>query len=323
MFLPGPVAERVDEIRTRFDPETARHIRPHITVVHDAGEALLGELRSQLELVASACPPLSLRLTTARCWGAPEAGIYLAIEDGQEAIEAIRRALGVIDAPGFAYVPHVTLTHARTVPAPRAREAWDAIRGWTVDESVIIDRLAIVELDGFEWRTRATARMGRALEGPATQPRVTDRVAARVLLVDDDGAVLLLRGCDPARPEAGSWWFTPGGGLDDGESVEAAARRELREETGFAVADLGPVVFRRTAHFDFEGVRYRQEEHFFCARSRRFAIDDSGWSDVERRSVLEHRWWTHAELVATSETVHPAQLARILSGVLAHRRTSG
>ncbi|MDQ1456465.1 MAG: hypothetical protein QOH28_2085 [Actinomycetota bacterium] len=323
MFLPRPLAERVDGIRTRFDPETARHIRPHITVVHDAGEALLGGLRSQLEFVASTRPPLSLRLTTARCWGAPEAGIYLAIEDGQGAIGAIRRALGVIDAPEFEYVPHVTLTHARTVSAPQAREAWDAIRGWTVDETVSIDRLAIVELDGSEWRTRATVAMGRVLEDPATPLRVTDRVAARVLLVDDDGALLLLRGCDPARPEAGTWWFTPGGGLDDGETVEAAARRELREETGFAVADLGPVVFRRTAHFDFEGVRYRQAEHFFCARSRRFAIDDSGWSDVERRSVLEHRWWTHAELVATSETLHPGELAQILDDVLARGPDSG
>ncbi len=163
MFLPDPVAERIDEIRARFDPETARHIRPHITVVHDAGSAKLGGLRSQLELVASARPPVSLRLTGARCWGAPEAGIYLATEDGQGAIEAIRRALGVIDAPGFEYVPHVTLTHPRTVSAPRARAAWDAIRGWTVDEIVNIDRLAIIELDGSEWRTRATVTM----DGPA------------------------------------------------------------------------------------------------------------------------------------------------------------
>jgi 8-oxo-dGTP pyrophosphatase MutT (NUDIX family) len=158
--------------------------------------------------------------------------------------------------------------------------------------------------------------MARVLEDPPIPPPLTERVAARVLLVDDDGALLLLRGCDPARPEAGTWWMTPGGGLDDGETIEAAARRELREETGFAVGDLGPVVFRRTTVFDFEGVRYRQEEHFFCVRTRRFAIDDSGWSDVERRSVLGHRWWTHAELLATSETVHPEAAARVLSDIL-------
>jgi 2'-5' RNA ligase len=164
MFLPGPVAERIDEVRTRFDPETARRIAPHITVVHDADSAKLDELRSQLELVASARPPLSLRLTEARCWGTPEAGIYLATENGPGAIETIRRALGVVDARGAEYVPHVTLTHPRTVPAPRAREAWNALRGWTVDEIVNIDRVAIVELDGSEWRTRATV----AMRGPLT-----------------------------------------------------------------------------------------------------------------------------------------------------------
>ncbi len=162
IFLPEPVAERIDEIRTRFDPDTARRIAPHITVVHDADSAELGELRSQLELVGSSRPPLSLRLTGVRCWGSPIAGIYLATEAAHGVIETIRRALGVVDAPGVEYVPHVTLTHPRTVPAPRAREAWDAIRGWTVDEIVHIDRLAIVELDGSEWRTRATV----ALVGP-------------------------------------------------------------------------------------------------------------------------------------------------------------
>ncbi len=157
------------------------------------------------------------------------------------------------------------------------------------------------------------------VDDPSNPPQVTDRAAARVLLVDDDGALLLLRGSDPARPEAGTWWFTPGGGLDDGETADAAARREVREETGFAVGDLGPVVFRRTAEFDFEGVRYRQQEQFFCVRTRRFAIDDAGWSDVERRSVLDHRWWTHAELVATDETLHPEELARILREILERR----
>lgn len=148
-------------------------------------------------------------------------------------------------------------------------------------------------------------------------PRVTNREAGRVLVVDDDGALLLLRGRDPARPEAGSWWITPGGGLDEGETVQAAARRELEEETGLVVVELGPVVFRRTVDFEFEGVHYRQREQFFCVRSPRFAIDDAGWTDVERRIFLEPRWWSYAELVATDEIIHPAELARILRDVLA------
>ena len=46
------------------------------------------------------------------------------------------------------------------------------------------------------------------------------RNAARVLLIDPGGRLLLVHGGDPADPSAGSWWFTPGGGMEPGESAE-------------------------------------------------------------------------------------------------------
>jgi len=153
-------------------------------------------------------------------------------------------------------------------------------------------------------------------DAPNSQAEI-DRLAARVFLVDRDGSVLLLRGRDPNRPEAGWWWLTPGGGIDDGETAEAAARREVREETGLVIDDVGEVVFRRAVQFDFEGLRYNQREQFFCVRCDRFAIDRSGWTDVEVRSMAEHRWWTYAELVSTDEIVYPEQLAQILTERLA------
>ena len=164
------------------------------------------------------------------------------------------------------------------------------------------------------------ARMLRVTDDPASPAPApsmphTDRVAARVFLVDAEGAVLLLRGRDPARPGAGTWWFTPGGGLDEGESARDAARREVREETGLEIGDLGDVVFDRVAQFDFEGVHYRQTEQFFCVRCERFAIDDAGWSEVERRTVLGYRWWSAAELLATDETLYPEQIAEILLAI--------
>jgi 8-oxo-dGTP pyrophosphatase MutT (NUDIX family) len=152
---------------------------------------------------------------------------------------------------------------------------------------------------------------GVSPDEPAEVP-VRRRRAARVILIDEAGRVLLFRGGDPFRPEAGTWWFTPGGGLDDGETVEDAARREVREETGLVLTDLGPVVLERRIDFEIEGVTYDQHELFFIVTVAGFDVDRREWTDLEHRLMLEHRWWTRDELATTSETVYPEGLEQLL-----------
>lgn len=69
-----------------------------------------------------------------------------------------------------------------------------------------------------------------------------ERLTARVLLFDVQGRILLLKGRLPNRPMHTSSWFTVGGGVEPGETLEAAALREIAEETGFSDVELGPVV---------------------------------------------------------------------------------
>lgn len=147
------------------------------------------------------------------------------------------------------------------------------------------------------------------------------RQAGRVLLVDEEGRVLLLSGSDPDDPAAPGWWFTPGGGAERGESVEAAARRELAEETGLHLDRLGPVVYERRTAFCFGGVDYDQDETYFLARAARFEPDPARRTEAERRVLTGHRWWSLEELTATDETVYPPGLATILKGAL--RGTGG
>jgi 8-oxo-dGTP pyrophosphatase MutT (NUDIX family) len=145
-----------------------------------------------------------------------------------------------------------------------------------------------------------------------------ERTAARVLVIDGSDRVLLLHGSDPADAAAGRWWFTPGGGLDPGESAEEAARRELAEETGLVLDRLGPAVWVRTAEFDFMGDHYRQAETFFLARVDDGAdVDFSGHTLIERDAVHDYRWWSVAELGTTDETVYPSTLGAELALVLA------
>jgi 8-oxo-dGTP pyrophosphatase MutT (NUDIX family) len=150
------------------------------------------------------------------------------------------------------------------------------------------------------------------------QPEMVPRRAARVLLLDAADRVLLLRGFDPAQPEH-RYWFTVGGGLDDGESMLEAAVRELFEETGLrlTVDDLTGPVWRETTRFPFDGQWYVQEQEFFLARTpdHGFEVDSSGLNEVERASVDGSAWWSPEDLDATAEQFYPTDLATVLRTV--------
>lgn len=230
-------------------------------------------------------------------------------------------ALAMVDPSAIpvALVAELADAEARVLLARRFHN--DAVR----------DTLALRERRPVRWlRLGGTAplpsyfeiaeRAGQTAPVAAETGVVDRRTSARVILLDDDGAVLLFCGSDPAITDGSAprWWFTVGGQAHPGERLVDAAVRETTEETGLCVdpaAMVGPV-WRRDSVIDFNGTVVQSQEFYFVHRTRRFEPIATGRTDLELRYIHGHRWCDTATidtLAAGGETVYPLQLGELLA----------
>ncbi|MFD7158762.1 NUDIX hydrolase [Kribbella sp. NPDC059898] len=138
-----------------------------------------------------------------------------------------------------------------------------------------------------------------------TESTVRRRTTARVLPVRPDGRVLLLHGWDPLKPDT-TYWFTIGGGVEDGETLAAAACRELREEVGIVLpaAELGTPFATNTIEFEYSGSRIIQAQTFYAVAVDRVDVTFANQEELEQQTISEHGWWYGDDLEATGLAAH-------------------
>jgi double-stranded uracil-DNA glycosylase len=138
------------------------------------------------------------------------------------------------------------------------------------------------------------------------------RRGVRALVLDEADRIVLVR----FRVGGRTWWAPPGGGVEPGESDEAALLRELREECGLEAVGLGPCIWTRAHRFAWIPNHGGQEERIYLARTAAFDPVPESPDALRAEGVDEFRWWTSDELEASDEIFAPRRLPTLLRELL-------
>ena len=149
------------------------------------------------------------------------------------------------------------------------------------------------------------------------------RQAVRALILSEtEQSVLLLRMQRPDRP--GHFWLLPGGGIKPDEDRLSALRREVWEETGFAVHDEPRLLWRRMHRFGRgldEGLPVtEQHEDIYLVPAPRFEPTARHNPEASEVGIFhEFRWWSATALrAATDHQFPPSTLPRLVEDLIAN-----
>lgn len=98
----------------------------------------------------------------------------------------------------------------------------------------------------------------------------TRRVATRAIIFKD-GKLLCQRLTPGSDGKARTYWCTPGGGLDIGESLESGLHREMIEETGIA-PKIGRLLF--VQQFSEDGTKEQMEFFYLVENPQDYEVID-------------------------------------------------
>ena len=92
-----------------------------------------------------------------------------------------------------------------------------------------------------------------------------ERVVARALVMNEQGLFALhrLAGTDTIGDR--NYYETPGGGVDEGESIIDAVARECREEIGFDVEVIEEIA---VVHDFYNVISRKNENHYFLCKTK-------------------------------------------------------
>jgi 2'-5' RNA ligase len=141
----------VDELRQRWDPQTAATVESHVTVIDEPADL------ERMNAVAASMPPLRLRVSRSARWLAPDPGLFLVVEDPQSDLRRFREA--VLGPERATFRAHVTLLHRDSIGSQeQVDEAWASLGDLILDQDLIVKELIVHDLTDGVWREVARLR---------------------------------------------------------------------------------------------------------------------------------------------------------------------
>ena len=140
------------------------------------------------------------------------------------------------------------------------------------------------------------------------------RMTVKLLLLDEEDRVLLIRSTDPSS--GAQCWYPVGGGVETGESLQQAARREAHEETGLRTLPVGSPVWTRDHTYEYDGRTIEVHEDWLLHKVNHFHPKPASLSEYEAKTIAGFRWWGADALSQTADTVFPPSLGGLLSALL-------
>jgi 8-oxo-dGTP pyrophosphatase MutT (NUDIX family) len=139
------------------------------------------------------------------------------------------------------------------------------------------------------------------------------RPVARALLIHDH-KLLLMKVALPDR----TFWCTIGGGMDPGETVEEAIKRETYEETGLTDQDVKweKPVWHGEHLKKYDGIDTLNQTTFVLGYALNTAINPAALTDMEKSHVQEFRWWSVEDMETTHEFIVPPSMIEHIKPIM-------
>ena len=139
------------------------------------------------------------------------------------------------------------------------------------------------------------------------------RRTARLIVLNPANQLLLIRYrathlVPPLTAAEPTFYYTPGGGIDPGETTREAAARELDEECGIRGVDISPAIALRQAEAPWFAKQTFAVETYHFARSADSRLDTSRLAETDDQEAVDVGWHALEALTVSKIPIIPPGL---------------